>query len=517
MIGAALDKLVGLFSPRSELDRMAARELVAKVRNQYAAAKTTLSTGNWSPVDAKINTVLQNSTSVLRARARQLVRDMPAMATAIDRVEEFIVGNGITMQARVKDPATGKLNKAINQKIEDAWNWWSDEADDGGRLHFHEIQQLCARQEIEAGEYLIVKKRSKAASRFLPLSLMLLEGDSLTTYTNATPAAGNEIHQGVEYDPRTGRALAYHFDDPDRWSKTLRVPSDQIIHGYKTLRPGQLRGVSQLAPVILMSHQLRDYLEANIATAQKASRWLAFVTSNDPAASMAAFGAAASPTYTDSAGNSKYTMEFGHSIIDFLHTGEKVDIANHNLPGDSFGPFVKFMLQTFAATIGVTYELVSGNYYDAKYTAARVSRNDMMQAIGVRRGRLVRRLCEDVRREFLFWAVVTGKLDLPGFLANQEFYNRAVWLEPGAMPLDPQREGRADSDAVAAKLRSPQEILLARGRDPEQVLDEIAEWQDMAKERGIELIEKQSPIKGNPAAVEEQATLDGAKAVRRIK
>ena len=494
-LGNVIDRLVGIFSPKAQIGRI-------KARSQYAAAKNSLATGKWNPSDPKINTVIANSIATLRTRARQLVRDMPAMANAVDKVEQFTVGNGITMQARVKDETTGKLSQGINQKIEDAWKRWCDEADAGGHLHFYEMQQLACRQEVEVGEYVVIKQYTTERNRFLPFRLLMVEPDQLQGY-GANQNTAQNVYQGVEYDPATGKALAYYFEDPDRWEKTIRVPANQVILGFRTLRPNQLRGVTPLAPVILLAHQLRDYLEAEISSAQRAARWLAFVTSPDPAGTMAAFGALAVPTDEALAGE-KYTMEMGNAVIDFLKTGESVTVANHNRPGESFEPFVKFILRTFAAAAGVTYELVSGDYYDAKYTAARVSRNDMLKGIKVRRGRLIRQLCEDVHEEFMTWAVVTGKLELPGYFDNRAYWDRCVWMEPGMEQLDPLREGRAEADAVAGKLRSPHEVLQARGRDPEQVLDEWAEWQQMLADRGLDMPGGTSPLKTNPAAVADQ-------------
>jgi len=495
-LGHAIDRFVGLFAPQRALRRAAARDLMQR---QYAAAKGTTNTGGWSPVDNTVNTVIGNSSAKLRARARQLVRDMPAMATAVQRVEEYTVGGGITLQARVKDPDSGELAKGINERIEAAWQRWCDEADAGGRLHFAEIQQLACRQEIEAGEYIYIKRFTKARNRFLPFNLLAVEPDTLTSY-GATALPGNEIDQGVEYDPRTGRAMAYHFEDADRWKKPQRYPADQVILGFRSLRPNQLRGVTPLAPVILLAHQLRDYLEAEITTAQRAARWLAFVTSPDPLASMNAFGGQLTTDPNDST-NNYYSAEMGHAVVDFLRSGESVTIANHNRPGDNFEPFVKFILRTFAAAVGVTYELVSGDYTGSQYTTARVSRNDMLKGVAIRRARLLRQLCEPVKREFMFWAVTTGKLNLPGYFDNPEYYHRSVWMAPAVEQLDPLREGRAETDAVAAKLRSPQEVLLARQRDPEQVLDEWHEWAQMLADRGLDPPEAKALLKSNPAAV----------------
>jgi capsid protein len=200
--------------------------------------------------------------------------------------------------------------------------------------------------------------------------------------------------------------------------------------------------------------------------------------------------------------------------VDYLRSGESVTIANHNRPGDAFEPFVRFILRSFAAAVGVTYELVSGDYTGAQYSASRVSRNDMLKGIKIRRGRLLRQFCDPVKREFMFWATTTGALEIPDYMSNREYYDRSVWMAPGVEQLDPLREGRAENDAVEAKLRSPQEVLHGRGRDPEQVLDEWSEWQQMLEDRGLDDKPEMAPLKSNPAAVAEQG--DDSKKVLKI-
>jgi len=277
----------------------------------------------------------------------------------------------------------------------------------------------------------------------------------------------------------------------------VRVPKEQAILGFKTLRPGQLRGVTEFAPAILLAYSLKEYVENEMNTAAKAARRLAVITSQDPSATMAALGGFMTPGSDNRP--DKYMMEYGGALIDFLKTGESVSIADNNRPGDTFSPFVRWVIQTFAATVGATYELISGDYQNAKYTGARMARNDMNAGIKVRRARIVRQLCENVRREFMDWAVLTGKLDLPNYFSNPAPYMRAVWLGPGMESIDPLREGRATVEAVDKHLLSPQEAILARQRDPEQVLDELKEWQEMKEER--ELIDLEAPpsLKTNPA------------------
>jgi len=47
-LGEVIDRVIGVFSPKSELNRLAARQAIGKVRStQYAAAKSTPSTHGW--------------------------------------------------------------------------------------------------------------------------------------------------------------------------------------------------------------------------------------------------------------------------------------------------------------------------------------------------------------------------------------------------------------------------------------------------------------------------------------
>ena len=156
-IGNGVDKIVGVFSPRNALERKFFRDSLnkAKARSlQYAAAKTNRLTGPWSPLNADINTFIKNSSSAVRARVRQLVRDFPYFVRAVNVMCDYTVGPGIIFQSRIKDEKE-KLNKKLIQKVEDSFNFWADEADISGKLHYYEMMELAKRQDLESGEFLI--------------------------------------------------------------------------------------------------------------------------------------------------------------------------------------------------------------------------------------------------------------------------------------------------------------------------------------------------------------------------
>ena len=128
LAGRAVDALVGVFSPRAGLSRLSLRSAM------YAAAKTTRTGGDWSPIDSTINTIVSNSAVPIRARVRQLVRDFLYFAAAANRLSSYVVGPGIIYQSAIRD-ASGKLDLRRRQQAEDAFNFAADEIDITGRDH----------------------------------------------------------------------------------------------------------------------------------------------------------------------------------------------------------------------------------------------------------------------------------------------------------------------------------------------------------------------------------------------
>ena len=52
--------------------------------------------------------------------------------------------------------------------------------------------------------------------------------------------------------------------DATPW-ETVRLPAEDIVHLFHPLAPGQLRGVSWLAPVLLRLHELDAFEDATLA------------------------------------------------------------------------------------------------------------------------------------------------------------------------------------------------------------------------------------------------------------
>jgi len=467
---------------------------------QYAAAKSPRTAGTWSPVDSPVNEIIGASSANVRARVRQLVRDMPFFARAVNIMTEYTVGEGIGFQSRVKG-ADGKLDIRNCTAIEDAFKWWSDEADFSGRLHFNEIIELDKRQDCECGEFLMIQRQSADPARYLPFALQLIEADWLDSMGARPFLASSTIDQGIEYNPVTGQTIGFHFADPDSWGKSSRVRADQVIHGFQTLRPGQLRGISPFAPGVMLANDLAAMMDATVDATKLAAKWLALVETPDPAGRQVGVG-----FKTDSTTGNRIE-ELENAIIDYLRPGEKVTLSTNPNPGQTFVPFVKLVLCMFSVTTGAPYELISGNYEGLNYTVSRTVRNDFAHTLRPICARHIRHACMPPFKIVMDQAVLRGKLALPGYWTNPRRFWVSEWQPPGMEPIDPLKESKAAADDLANLLRSPQEIVKRRGRDLEDVYNEIAAAKKMADDLEITPVEVSTALAGNPAAVEDQKAL----------
>ncbi len=466
-------------------------------KRQYAAGKTTRSTGSWSPVDASINTLIGLSGPTVRARVRQLVRDFPYFSRAVNIVVDHVVGSGIHLQSQVAQK-NGKINSKACQQVEDAFKFWADEADIAGRLHFFEMMRLAKRQDLECGEFLLVRREVRDSKRYIPFCLQMYEADWLTS-SGAKPENGktSTVDQGVEYNTDTGQVLAMHFANPDSFGKPVRVKAADILHGFDTQRPGQLRGISPFTPGVVVTRDLQDIMDAEIDGAKMAAKWLAFIRTPDPALRQGM-----------NAGQPGLELlpieDLENGIIEYLRPGEEIELASNPRPSANFPPFVRLILGMLSVSTGVPYELLSGDYQGLNYAVSRASRNDFAYTLRPIATRHIRHFCTPCFNWMLDSAVLAGRLNFPNFFANPYPYRQALWHPPGMEPVDPLKEIKANISEMGENLRSPQEIVGRRGRDLEDVYKEIAKANELAQKYGLEFTRPSTAMQTNPASLENQ-------------
>lgn len=481
-----LDRAIGYFAPSNQLRRTRARIANDLLIRHYEGAAAGRRTQGWHKSSADPNAATGRFAGKLRDQARDLVRNNPYAAAALNTIVDQAVGWGL-----VAKPVKGVTP---NRRALEAWNAWANTTacDADGRHDFAGLQKLVVRSLGESGEILVRRRfRLPEDGLPIPIQLQLLEADFLDTGKHGiTLPNGGRIVYGIEFDP-IGRRVAYWLfpDHPGNstWTTrpSVRLPAESILHVFKPERPGAQRGVTSFAPVILRMREFDEYEDATIMK-QKIAACLAVITS-DIDGSAAALGTASTEDPT--------IDELGPGAVLNVAPGRQVTVVNPPDVGE-YKDFTKTSLKGQAAGLGVTYEDMTGDYEDFNFSSARMSRLRIYQRVEDTRWRtLVPQFCDPVWNWAMLAATVAGLG--PAFPVR--------WSAPPMPMIEPDKEGLAYQRNIRASIMSLSEAIRERGYEPDELLAEIAE--DNKKLDSLKIVSD-----SDPRAMTQAGQLQGAAA-----
>lgn len=446
-------------------------------------------TRNWLAEGGGPNMVSLGNLPNLRRRSRDLVRKVPWLISAVESTAADIVGTGIRPLSQFGDAAK-------RAEIDALWErQWIFDADADATVSAYGQQLLAVRTMIEAGECFVRKRKRRLSDGLsVPLQLQILEPEfvPLSLTAGMTPAKGNTIKQGIEFDS-LGRRVAYWMyrnhpydltgtGDIDTYS-VVRVPADEVLHIYKPMRPGQIRGLPWLHSVIIRARDLLEYEDAEVVRKKTAAMFLAFVKKNSDSESPLPDD---SGDYPDDRDDDRLPLSLEPGTIQELDEGEEMQFSQPADSGASFEPFVKMQLRAFAVAIGTTYEAMSGDHKDANFSTARIGRINLSRRNAPIQEQFIFQYCRPVRRWFMDAAVVSGALNLPGYADNPRPYLDDDWVAPGWPYTDPEKEVKADVLAIQAGLASRKGKARERGKNVENIDRDQADDNARADAAGLE-------------------------------
>lgn len=458
-----LDRAIMWVAPKWGQSRVRAR-LVAR---HYEAASLGRRTDGWSRRFTDANNAAGGATlSLLRAQARDLVRNNPWARHGLRRIVTNVVGWGI------RPKATGR-GAAL---VMDRWKRWGEttECDAAGRLTFYGLQRLAMRTIVESGEVLIRRRwRRPQDGLSVPMQLQILEPDFIDTSRDGILGTeGGPIVQGIEFNGIGQRVAYWLFDQhpggriPGVSFVSRRIPADGILHVFDMERPGQIRGPSWFASVDVRLHDFDEFEDATLMKQKIAACMAAFVTDLDGTGG-GATGLLGQGSTDRASGQPVDTLEPGMIIP--LQVGKQVTVANPPTATDHQS-FSAASLRGVAAGLGVTYEDLCGDYSQVNYSSARMSRLAHQGDVEAWRWQmLIPQFCAPV------WGWMLDALALAGEIVELA---PAEW-SPAPMPiLDPGKELDAYQKAVRNGFMTWGQVVRELGYDPGEQLAEIVELND---------------------------------------
>jgi len=441
------------------------------VKRMYKAAKEN---DGWLPVnDIDVNFVIAASSPKVRARVRQLVRDFPYFKRALKKIADFRIGKGITYNPLVFN--SDGLNVPLNNELKNHFDSWCERCDNTGRMHFYELQKLMVFQELEAGEYFLVKQYDKNRKPY-PFFLSPIEADQLSNY-KSRPINDNTVNYGIEQN-KYGQIVAYHFHDGFS-PKSMRVSSDYVINGLEVMRPGQLRGISPFVSSVLAANSLGEYIGAELDAAKKAAKILAIVESHDIPGHQQARRYVGEKENV----NNARIEDIENAIVEYLRPNEKMNFVDSKRPTNSFSPFVKFMLQMLSIGTECPYELLSGDYEGLSFSSLRGIRMDYQLSIDCEVGRLINQALDPIQKWVFDCLYLSGHTKINYAGSNHTWRTNKQW------PIQRLQDSKAAAQEMKMTAMSPQMFCADRNNDWYQVIEEISIAKKIAESKGLSLDE----------------------------
>jgi len=462
-----IDSAIGFFSPSTAYKRIKSRRKIDSIKRKFEAASRSRRTAGWHAASTSANTENRQAITILRNRSRDLVRNNPYANRAVTLIANNVIGKGII-------PYITNPNETAQTSFQELWKAWanSKECDFDGILTFPGIQNLVVKSMAESGEVLI-RKRISTEFDTIPLRLQVLESDFIVSSEfSVNEKNGNQIVQGIEFDS-LGKRIAYHlyenhpgnsgFDLSNSF-RTIRVPAEEIIHLFRTDRPGQIRGVPWLSSIMLRLKDFDEFEDAQLVRQKIAAAWSVFITD----------------LQGDDDLSEQERVDLGEKVepglIELLPPGRDVRFASP--PGVSnYKEYTTTVLHAIAAGAGISYEALTGDLSEVNFSSARMGWLEFQRNIDSWRTSIVNPCLNDTTFKWFL-----NSSELLGFKPAE---TKAEWTSPKREMIDPTKEIPAKIKAIRAGIEPLSDVIRQNGGNVEDKLREIAEVNKMLDTLGI--------------------------------
>jgi lambda family phage portal protein len=461
-----------------------------------------------------INTLIRSYGKSALARSRYLTTNNPYASAAKAAFTSSLVGAGIKPSSLATDPA---VREAVNA----AWLASADEFDADGLYDIYGLQTLVADELFEAGEVFIrFRERRPTDGLLVPLQLQILPSEMVPTEYNVTLPNRNTVNMGVEFDG-IGRRVAYHVfkrHPGELWNgmnidarELVRIPASEIMHVFKPIRAGQVRGTPNTMPGLVSAAITDLYEDAELERKRTAALFGAFTTRTEPAGAdedVEVFEGATTTENDD--GTLNFTLEPGVTVD--LPQGRDIKFAEPADVGSTYEPFLFRQLSRMAAGFGVPYVDMTGDLRQVNYSSDRSGLVRFRRKMEAMQHNIIAFQFLRVVWARWFTAAVRAQA-IKGVTATKFVEARAdvakvKWIAPKWDWVDPLKDRQAEKLAVDSGFKSRSDVIEAEGYDAEEVDARIAADQARATELGIEFVQLPSSVIVAPG--EESTIMDDA-------
>jgi lambda family phage portal protein len=499
-----IDTIVGLFRSSARATMAQVNALVGTTTGPYAAANTSR-LNRLMKVVQKENEVSGTRLDVLRAQSWDLYRDNPSCRKIVRSLESKVIGKGMHPESLATNsdgtPNTGfrELSMTLWESLQSGFD--SRGMPGKGGLTMGCQQRLALRSAILSGDTLYRIKpisQMEQERRNLPVAIVLQLVDSCRLASDSeiesgTIEQGNFLFRGIEYNANSER-VAYWIKNVSiaesavTSAKATRIAVEKMGHLFIEEDIDQSRGVPWFSSAILRARRTDD-LEYNVLTASAmASCVVAKYSKPTGAPKLGLNSNTTGDDLTDSDGNTVSKIQPGMVV----NTGKdgSFDLMSPNQPNMNPEAFVQHLQRgTATAMPGTKGSTVTGDYRNSSFSSERSADNDCWPEIQILQEWFASQYCQPVWETILRTAILEGYFDgvvsMEEFQADPNRFSAAAWQGPVALSINPKDDAAAAAARVRGGLSSLQMECAKVNVNWRDVLNDIAELYETAKEKNI--------------------------------
>jgi lambda family phage portal protein len=314
------------------------------------------------------------------------------------------------------------------------------------------------------------------------LRLRLLPAEMVDEKHTIDLGGGARVIGGVEFD-QAGKRVAYWVspvrpeDFTISYLPPVRVPASEILHLYRPMGAGQVRGMSWLAPVLVRLNEMDQLEDALLVGAKVAAMHAGFLVDQNGSAGD-------SPFDGQQVGN---VMESGlePGTLRFLPAGWDIRFSTPQQAAQSV-QFAQMQLRAIASGLGVPVHLMTGDLTGANYSSLRAGTVAFQQRVEqIQFQTVIPQLVRPTFSRAVSTLVLSGSLQAPDFETRTADYLDADFYPPAQPWVDPLKDQEAEALAVQNGFKSRRQVVAAQGFSIEALDTEIAADRQREKALGL--------------------------------
>jgi capsid protein len=405
---------------------------------------------------------------------RYLVNNFPLMERILTLAESYAVNSGILAQAATSDSqhndeATAYFDKWAN-------NVFGSTTCD---VTLHDMQRLCIRELLVAGEVFLVLSNSKT-NNYPQLTMVVSE------QVRSSGKKADKSQDGIFYDAN-GKATGYniYFD-----KNPVFVDAKDVIHLKRNKQVNQKRGISAFAAALNSVRDVRDLHILEKKAVKLHSTLAAVITKQgDGVIGDGIFGngrqakKVAVATSTEVKRQPALEKSLNGAVV-YLSEKEKLDLVSSDRSTDGFLKFVELLTRDVCLNLSLPYELVAN-----PTTLSSAATRFVIQDADFLFKSLQHIITTGALNRIYGWVIAQAQNDKK-IKFSGEWY-QVTWVYPQSATIDAGRKDSGELAFVNNNLESLDTFYSSRGKgwkeELRQVAIEKAYVKELEKEYGINM------------------------------